>query len=98
MEAAISRIRSLFGSKINIPIQTITTKDLEKMYESKTGEITFNDEQDFDMTKSSNAFIHNGIIYINTDYNVIDGPLHEILHVICAAMKIHPKYKNKYYE
>ena len=28
----------------------------------------------------------------------IDGPLHEILHVICAAMKIHPKYKNKYYE
>lgn len=98
MEAAISRIRSLFGSKINIPIQTITTKDLEKMYKSKNGEITFNDEQDFDMTKSSNAFIHNGIIYINTDYNVVDGPLHEILHVICAAMKIHPKYKNKYYE
>ena len=98
IEASVSRIRSLFGSKINVPIKTITTSEITHMYKSNSGEITFTDEQDYDMTISSNAFIHNGIIYVNTDHNFVDSPLHEVLHVICAAMKIHPKYRNKYYE
>jgi len=32
--------------------------------------------------KTAEAFIHNGTIYINTDYARADAPLHELMHLI----------------
>lgn len=37
--------------------------------------------------KTTNAFIYNGDIYINTDNMKIDGPLHEMLHLILGSLK-----------
>jgi hypothetical protein len=98
IEAAVSRIIEMFGGKINLSIETITTQDLRKMYETKSGPVTFIDDTDFDATITAAAFIHNGVIYVNTDFKFVDSPLHEVLHVVCAAMKLNPKYKDKYYE
>lgn len=37
--------------------------------------------------KTTNAFIYNGDIYINTDNMRIDAPLHEMLHLILGSLK-----------
>lgn len=98
IESAVSRMVEMFGGKINLPITTITTDKLRKMRETGSGPVTFIDDFDFDSTITASAFIHNGVIYVNTDFKFVDSPLHEVLHVICAAMKLNPKYKDKYYE
>ena len=43
-----------------------------------------------------NAFIYNGQIYINTDRNSIDAPIHEMLHLFVGSMRFtNPKvYQN----
>lgn len=37
--------------------------------------------------KTTNAFIYNGDIYINTDNMRIDAPLHEMMHLILGSLK-----------
>jgi hypothetical protein len=37
--------------------------------------------------KTTNAFIYNGEIYLNTDNARIDAPIHEMLHILVGSMK-----------
>ena len=70
-----------------IPIKYITSQEINDMWTEKQGEITFVDEQDYLKTRDANAFVYNGIIYINDKQLSIDKPVHEFLHIITAAMK-----------
>lgn len=36
---------------------------------------------------SANAFVYNGEIYINTDRNSVDAPLHELMHILIGSMR-----------
>ena len=35
----------------------------------------------------SKAFVHDGIIYVNTDLATIDSPIHELLHIFLGSMR-----------
>lgn len=37
--------------------------------------------------KTTNAFIYNGNIYVNTDIASLDAPIHELLHMFLGAMR-----------
>lgn len=92
----IGYFQRLFGDKIKIPIEVITNEDLDRM--RMENKMEFESDAEFVMTKLANGFIYNGTIYINRDKNIIEAPLHEIMHVICAGFKFNSKYRDKYYD
>jgi hypothetical protein len=93
----IQQIQRLFGNRTTVPIKTITDSELQEMYDSGEGEITFHGPHDWALTKTAKAFIQNGTIYINVDRGGIESPVHEFMHIICSVMKYDPKYSNQYY-
>ena len=69
----ISRITERYG----VQMKNITSADIEHDPElSKIPNI-----------KTAEAFIHNGTIYINTDYARADAPLHELMHLIIGQLR-----------
>lgn len=74
-------------------------EELGNMWLSKSGPIVFSGEEDYLKTSNANAFIYNGNIYINTDKNFVDAPMHEFLHVLLAVMKYSgdDNMRRKYY-
>lgn len=95
IEVMVHQIEKMIGNA-NVPIQIITDEDLIDMRLNQT--LTFNDDLDWKMTKESDAFINNGTVYININKRKFESTIHEVMHIICAAMKYDPKYTNKYYE
>lgn len=98
ISTVIQQFQKLFGNRLRVPIKTITNTELQEMHDNGIGEILFDGERDWLMTESAKAFIYNGTIYINVDNGGIESPVHEFMHVICAAMKYDSKYSDKYYE
>ena len=45
---------------------------------------------------SEKAFIHEGVVYINEDTMSIESPVHEFMHLVCAAMKFGPNSQRYY--
>jgi hypothetical protein len=79
-----------------IPIQVITKAELEDMYKSGNG-VKFEDSDDYIRTLNADAFIQDGTIYINVTNANIDAPIHEMMHLVFAAMKYNDDYKPLYY-
>lgn len=48
--------------------------------------------------QTANAFVHNGIIYINTSNAKADAPLHELMHIIIGQLAETPASRNLYQE
>lgn len=92
----IGYFQKLFGDKIKLPIEIVTNADLVRM--RNEGKIQFENDEELARTMSANGFIYNGTIYINRDHNIIEAPLHEIMHVICAGFKFNRKYRDLYYD
>ena len=93
----LTSIVDYLRSKLQVPVQVVTNAELDKMAEDKFG-IKFDNQEDLERTKNSDAFIHNGTIYVNVTNASIDAPVHELLHIVFAAMKYDDRYKSLYYE
>lgn len=95
----LKHIVDYLTSKFNgrIPIQLITKAELEDMRKNGYG-VTFEDAEDFNRTSNADAFIHNGTIYVNVTNASIDAPIHEMMHLVFAAMKFDDRYKELYYQ
>lgn len=81
LRAIIDNVQELAG--VNVPIEVIDSDILTRI---KNGEI----KSDFkveDAMLEEPAFMINGRIYINTDHVKLDSPVHEFMHIICAALK-----------
>ena len=92
----IGYFQKLLGDKIKLPIEIVTNADLVRM--RNEGKMQFENDAELARTISANGFIYNGTIYINRDHNIIEAPLHEIMHVICAGFKFNRKYRDLYYD
>lgn len=66
----------------DIPIRTIREKEIDK-------ESAFNNMTDEEKSKlkENSGFIYDGVVYINLDKADLSTPMHEIMHLIAAAMK-----------
>ena len=93
----LTSIIGYLRSKLNVPIIAITNEDLDNMANNNYG-VKFDNLEDLNRTKNSDAFIQNGTIYINVTNASIDAPIHELMHIVFAAMKYNDKYKSLYYE
>ena len=62
--------------------------------------ITFNNINTLNRMKSSSAFIHRGVVYINVDHAEASSPIHEYMHIVLASMKFSkdPNTRNKFYD
>ena len=60
--------------------------------------VKFENSEDFNVTSNADAFIQNGTIYINVTKANIDAPIHEMMHLVFAAMKFDDRYKPIYYQ
>lgn len=68
----VSRLNDLYG----IPMHAMSTAELNDLFNTTDSQIT-----------QANAFVHNGEVYINTDYASVDAPLHEFMHLIIGQVK-----------
>lgn len=95
----IKHIVDYLTSKFNgrIPIKLITKAELEDMQKNQYG-VKFENSEDFNVTSNADAFIQNGTIYINVTNANIDAPIHEMMHLVFAAMKFDDRYKPIYYQ
>lgn len=104
-EAIVSRIRDLYGIPVSMVNREILTEMYNRRSDPKPGDVLFKDEDDFNTTLNSYSFLHNGVLYINDqsgvqNKNLADAPLHELLHIACAAMKFSrsKELKDTYYK
>lgn len=94
-------LQELFGSQVNI--QLVTNKDLQNL-QSKGASMFADASIDSDNIFKATGFIHNGVIYINTDYFGQSGSagtlMHELSHVIAATLKFNKdsNIRNAYYK
>jgi hypothetical protein len=92
LRAIVDTVQEFAG--VNVPIEIIDTDVLTKM---KNGQI----KSDFkveDAMLDQSGFMINGRIYINTDKVNLGSPVHEFMHIICAALKYgNDQQRNLYY-
>ena len=81
LNAIVDSVQEMAG--VNVPIEVIDTEILQKM---RDGEIKSGFKVEEAMLDES-AFMINGRIYINTDHINLSSPVHEFMHIICAALK-----------
>lgn len=74
VEIAVRHLQRSFGGVI--PIVTINDAWLDQNPRFKNPNTT-----------NVKGFVYNGQIYINTDHATTSTPVHELMHVICAALK-----------
>ena len=87
IETVIKAMQSSFG-------ETIPIIAIDNTWFDKEGRNVKNK----DLTKTASGFIYNGKIYINTDNAQVETPIHELMHVVCAALKFGtPEQRNLYY-
>lgn len=77
MRVVLNQLADKLGSLYGIKINTINSKQLEKM-------------TDIPSLGVVSAFIHQGNIYVNTDYAKADAPIHELTHLLLGSIR----YKN----
>lgn len=84
-------------------VEEISINDIKEAWaKSNNGEETelfIKNLADFNRMLDANAFIHNGKIWIITDKLNNESVLHEVLHLVFAAMKFNPneEVRSKYY-
>lgn len=73
LEETCSRLADLYGIKIN----HVTTQSLldSQILEEVPDAVT------------AKGFIHNGEIYVNSDYSTVDTELHEMMHLLVGSIK-----------
>lgn len=86
----INYFNSRFGNT-KVPIKFVTQDQIRQLHND--GVLT----GDLQAFLTAEGFIHDGITYI-TERCDVDTPFHELLHVVCAAMKYHKTYRDKYYQ
>lgn len=87
VSAIVDVVRDIIG--VSMPIEVIDNSILQ------SGIIS--DLKVEDRMLESPAFLYKGKIYINTDNVSLDAPVHELMHVICAAMKYGSREKKTLY-
>ena len=96
----VERLQEMLGlGDGKVKFILITDDDIKKWWDTGTGPVKFSSATDFALTKNANAFINNGVIYINTDKKQLDSPVHEFLHVALAVMKYNgnPNIRRNYF-
>lgn len=87
---------SHFGTKV--PFRIVNESEIREL--CKSGEIKVATEQDIERHVYAKGFINNGVVYINSGAEGVgvDTMFHELLHIVCAAMKFHKSYQKMYYK
>ena len=97
----ITEIADYFNSnfgKSRVPVRIVTSEQIDELV--TIGTIVNYNKEDVARLKEAFGFINNGVIYINSGNKGVgvDTLFHELLHVVCAAMKFHKTYKTDYYK
>lgn len=81
LSSIIDVVRDIVG--VAIPIEMV---DKSILADIRDGKINSDLKVESRMLNEP-AFLYNGKIYINSDVISLDSPVHELMHVVCAAMK-----------
>lgn len=104
IQEIVNNFKKLTQYSTTIRIQTITDADLDNWFndeqKGRNTPITFNNINTLNRMKSSSAFIHRGVVYINVDHAEASSPIHEYMHIVLASMKFSkdPNTRNKFYD
>jgi hypothetical protein len=98
VETIVETMIKHLGGKSNVPIKLVTSNEI--VFLINNGTIKFRDEDVLNRALKSHSFIYNGTVYINKDKSLLETPIHELFHVICAGMKFstNPEIRRLYYK
>lgn len=91
LDAIIENVRDLAG--VSIPIEIINNDILMDIKNKKIQSQIIVEDAMFD----AHGFVLNGKIYINSSNISLDSPVHELAHIMCAALKYGDSSQRAFY-
>ena len=90
--AIVRNIIKTFNYKSGVSVELLNTFEIKERFKY----IAETDRNLYNRIVSEKAFIHEGVVYINEDTMSIESPVHEFMHLVCAAMKFGPNSQRYY--
>lgn len=90
--AIVKNLIKVFNYRAGVSVELLNTDEIKERFK----DISKIDQDFYNRLVSEKAFIHEGVVYINEDTMSIESPVHEFMHLVCAAMKFGPNPQRYY--